>query len=303
MMASIFDFLLRPRSAHTLAVLRITTGAMIAYIHLVWMLRIDVFFGPGALLSSELMRDLHSNQWKWTYLVHTDSMFVAWAHEWIGLLAGICMCVGLGSRWSIPIAWVVTLLTAHRLAPFLFGLDQVVLMLAMYLCVANSGDVWSLDAMRWRDPSARRPDRQVWNNTLAMRLIQLHLCVIYLFGGLGKLRGWMWWDGSAMWFSAASYEYQSLPLTWIGSFPTLGSLITHATLFWEFAYAGLVWPRWTRPFVLGMAVLVHGGIALFLGMITFGIMMIVANVAFVEPALVERCWRWIKSRRSRGDTY
>jgi hypothetical protein len=40
--------------------------------------------------------------------------------------------------------------------------------------------------------------------------------------------------------------------------------------------------------MLGMAVIVHGGIALFLGMITFGCMMIVANMAFIEPEFFER---------------
>jgi hypothetical protein len=268
---------------------------MIAYIHLVWMLDLQVFFGPHALLKNELMNDLHSRMWKWTYLTSTDSLAIAWAHELVACAAGILMCLGLATRWSVPLAWLTTLLTAHRLAPFLFGLDQIVLMLSMYLCLANSGSVWSVDAwLASRTPTTNRlrwligmnPMPPSWNNTLATRLIQLHLCIIYLFGGLGKLRGWMWWDGTAMWFSAASYEYQSLPLTWIGWFPTLSSIVTHVTLFWEVFYSALVWPRWTRPVVLGMALLVHGGIALFLGMITFGLMMIVANLAFIEPEFV-----------------
>ncbi|MFM8213112.1 MAG: HTTM domain-containing protein, partial [Pirellula sp.] len=61
-----------------------------------------------------------------------------------------------------------------------------------------------------------------------------------------------------------------------------GSILTHATLFWEITYAALVWPRLTRPWVLAMALLVHAGIAIFLGMITFGAMMIVANLAFLS---------------------
>ncbi len=127
--------------------------------------------------------------------------------------------------------------------------------------------------------------------TVATRLMQIHLCIIYLFGGIAKLRGEMWWDGSAMWFSAVAYEYQSLDLTWIGRYPFLGSLLTHITIFWETFYGFLVWPRWSRPWMLALAVLVHGGIALFLGMITFGFMMIVANLAFVEPRWIEA---WLK---------
>jgi hypothetical protein len=291
-MSGVMDFLLTPRTAHTLAAIRIATGAMLVYVHAIWILDIDAFFGSEALLSNSFIRGLHAEQWKWTYLALTESMAIARAHEWVACLASICMCLGVATRWSIPIVWLTTLLTAHRLAPFLFGLDQIALLLTMYLCLADSGTVWSIDA--WRGGSVQ--PRPAWNNTLATRLIQMHLCVIYLFGGLGKLRGWMWWDGSAMWFAAASYEYQSLPLTWIGSMPTLGSIATHITLFWEVAYAALIWPRSTRPYVLAMAVVAHLGIALFLGMITFGVLMIVANLAFVEPDWLRKILARIQSR-------
>ncbi|MBM3965786.1 MAG: hypothetical protein FJ308_12095 [Planctomycetes bacterium] len=244
-------------------------------------------------------------------------------------------------------------MTVHRLTPFLFGLDQITLMLVLYLCVGRSASCWSVDV--WLGERLRRarlrgaqlqggkgtalskssngqpngpsngsanysarvsvhangtpitPEsfparvsgivrwmgwdddgRACWCNTLATRLIQLHLCFIYFFGGLGKLRGGMWWDGTAMWFSAASYEYQSLDLTWIGYYPIFGAILTHITLFWEVTYFALVWPKQTRLFVLAIAVMVHAGIGIFLGMITFGWMMIVANLAFVEPKWLRR---------------
>jgi hypothetical protein len=46
----------------------------------------------------------------------------------------------------------------------------------------------------------------------------------------------------------------------------------------------------TRPITLAIAVAVHGGIALFMGMITFGLMMIAANMIFLRP---ETVLRWI----------
>ena len=36
---------------------------------------------------------------------------------------------------------------------------------------------------------------------IAIRLMQLHMCVIYLFSALGKLMGETWWNGSAMWLA------------------------------------------------------------------------------------------------------
>ena len=49
-----------------------------------------------------------------------------------------------------------------------------------------------------------------------------------------------------------------------------------------------MWPRLTRPWVLCLAVLVHGGIALAYGMITFGLAMLIGNLAFVSPQTVRR---------------
>ncbi len=330
------DFWFKPRSAHTLAVIRIATGAMLAYIHFIWWLRIDDFLGPEALIGNELSRKLHESDFAWSYLWSIESPTLFRLHQWLAVLVSIGMCLGCLTRITVPLAWFLTLMVCHRMTGFLFGLDQVVMMLAMYLIVAPAGSLWSLDAIWGRrlrrrqiafeeksdraastsqvphtlppptSPGSGRfkvmggngcmhwlfPDDQPSAvTTLSMRLMQIHLCIVYLFGGLAKLRGEMWWDGSAMWFSLAAYEYQSLDMTWLGRFPTLTAVLTHLTVFWETFYCFLVWRRPWRPIMLGLAVAVHGGIALFLGMVTFGFMMIVANLAFVEPSWLQSLFR------------
>jgi hypothetical protein len=189
------------------------------------------------------------------------------------------------------LAAVITLSYCHRLPGALFGLDQVNAMLAMYLAVGPSGAAYSLD--RWlarrggaKERGGSEPSRNHVSTNIAVRLMQLHLCVIYLFGGIGKMRGGMWWDGSAVWFAIANYEYQSLDITWLVHLPWLVALLTHVTVFWETFYAFLIWPRHTRPLMLLLAVGVHGGIALFLGMPTFGIAMLIANMAFIKPDMI-----------------
>ncbi len=47
-----------------------------------------------------------------------------------------------------------------------------------------------------------------------------------------------------------------------------------------------IWPRLTRPIVLALAIPLHLGIACFLGMITFGLVMLIGNLAFISPAMV-----------------
>jgi hypothetical protein len=112
------------------------------------------------------------------------------------------------------------------------------------------------------------------------------MCIIYLFSGIGKLQGYPWVAGEASWLSFDMAEYRSLDMTWMVSYPLLLNFMTHLTVFWELSYAALIWPALTRPWMLLMAVIVHGGIIFSLGMPTFGLVMLIGNLAFVSPKMV-----------------
>src|SRR5690606_24525581 len=46
---------------------------------------------------------------------------------------------------------------------------------------------------------ARGPENQYLSAGLALRLIQVHYCIIYFFAGVSKLQGRTWWTGEALW--------------------------------------------------------------------------------------------------------
>lgn len=286
------EFWFAPAMADTLAVLRIGTGLMLAYMHLIWWMRIDAWMGATSWLDRHTIAQFHSQEYKWSWLWWFDHPIGIRVHQMVAIALSLMMAIGWKTRWSVPLSWWMGLMVAHRMTGMLFGLDQIVILLAAYLSVGRSGDRWSIDSRQSGGFLESEPGSS-WNR-IATRLIQTHLCVIYLFGGLGKLRGGMWWDGSAAWYALASYEYQSLDLTWLGRYPMMVSLATHATLFWELFYCALVWPRSTRPWVLSMAMAVHAGIAIALGMVTFGVMMMLANLAFIEPEVMRRIFRGVR---------
>jgi hypothetical protein len=118
---------------------------------------------------------------------------------------------------------------------------------------------------------------------------------------MGKLMGPAWWNGTAMWQAIANLEYQSIDLTWLAEWPRLLNLLTHVTVFWELFYCALIWPRATRPIMLALAVPMHLGIAFCLGMITFGEVMLIANLSFVPPAVVRGFLRRCSARRMGGE--
>lgn len=309
-------FWFTPQDSATLGLIRILAGGMLFYTHLVWSLDLSGFFGPRGWLSPDALaiaygdaRDLFWSHWHWI-----ESPAAMWAVHLLALAVFAMLTVGLFTRIVSILAWLLTVSYAHRVMPAaLFGLDDVNAMLAMYLMIGPSGDAYSID--RWLAgrnrsavpqlalPSQPTPPPPLvaapsMGTNIAIRLMQLHLCLIYLFSALGKAMGDTWWDGSAMWLAVANFEYQSVDLTWLAAWPALLSLFAHLTVAWELTYPALVWPRWTRPIMVALSIPVHLGIAVFLGMMTFGLAMIIANLAFVSPWIVRRMTLYVLRRSS-----
>ncbi len=297
-------FWFTPCQPHLLAVIRIATGCMLLYSQLVVGLNLFAFLGDDAWINNQTIQSLHDGSYApadmgRSYLWHLSSPTALIIHHLLTLAVTACFAIGFGTRLTAPLAWFLQLMLVHRMTGALFGLDQVMTMLTTYLMISPCGAVYSLDS-KIRQRLIQRDALVPWQQwmfpdaspsvaaNLALRLIQLHLCIVYLFGGLWKARGTAWWDGSAIWFAVSNAQYQSWDATWLSHYPRIFSMLAHITVFWEVFYCALIWPKLTRPICLAIAVAVHAGIAMFLGMITFGTIMIVANVAFLPPDLSTR---------------
>jgi len=283
-------FWFTPADPATLSLIRLLAGAMLFYTHLVWSLDLSAFIGPDGWLPVEYIRRIQGDQWSvWSVFFWIHQPWLLWCVHLFALAVFACLMLGLFSRTVAVLAYLLAVSYAHRVSPgAFFGLDKVNCMLAMYLMLGPSGARYSLDRL-WR--LRRGSAHDVLPSTsanVAIRLIQLHLCIIYLFSGLAKVSGENWQAGTAVWWALANLEYQSLDMTWLAGWPMLVALLTHVTVFWELFYCCLVWNRYFRPLVLWTAVAVHGGIALCMGMITFGLAMLFANLSFITPATVRR---------------
>jgi uncharacterized membrane protein YphA (DoxX/SURF4 family) len=281
-------FWFTPTDPATLAMIRILAGAMLFYTHLVWGFALNDFFGEHGWLEPRAVQLALKDSYAWSYLWWCHTPLTLGIVHLLGLVVFALLTVGLFSRTMSVLAFVATASYFGRALGARFGLDQINLMLAMYLTVGPSGAAYSVDrwlrARRLGRPLPPAPMSTAAN--IAIRLIQLHLCVIYLYAGMGKLMGPAWWNGTAMWQAIANLEYQSIDMTWLADWPRLLNLLTHVTVFWELFYCALIWPRATRPIMLALAVPMHLGIAFCLGMITFGEVMLIANLSFVPPAVV-----------------
>ena len=293
-------FWFTPADAYPLAMVRIGTGLLLAWASFVWLLDIEAFFGPGGWLPSHEVWRMNDQPWQWSWYFATSSSAVRMALGILTMIAGLTLAAGMATRLSAVVAFAGLVSAANRAPLNVFGLDDTLGMLLISLVIGPAGACLSID--RWlqgrlfgsgrggQQPGQGGPLQSgSVSANVALRLLQCHLCVVYFFSGAGKLLGASWWEGTALWGAAANGQYRTLDLTWMADMPLLINALTLTTLFWEVAYAAIVWPRLTRPCAIGMGVAVHLGIGLAMGMMEFGLAMIVANMAFV-PASTWRRW-------------
>ena len=187
------------------------------------------------------------------------------------------------TRVTSLLSLVVVISFVNRVPEALFGLDKMNAILTFYLTIGPSGRALSLD--RWL--AQRRRGGQIvdvqesMGANFALRLIQVHMCIIYLFAGISKLQGAAWWNGEAMWLAFGNLEYQSADMTWLAWHPWVVHFLTHFTAFWEISFCVFIWAPLLRPLVLASSVVMHLGIGACLGLWTFSLMMLLGCAAFL----------------------
>jgi predicted DCC family thiol-disulfide oxidoreductase YuxK len=301
-------FFFAPADPTSLGLIRIATGLLAFWSLLVFGLDLHDYFGTDGWAAPSAVRMAQGPfAWSFWFLVPDWALRAVWA---LCMFVLASFTVGLFSRWTAVLTWVIVVSTVRRVPIALFGFDQIISPLALYLAVTGaSGQAVSLDRFlrRWRqarnaaDDSTRLPRspagraaRRVEPDepgvpapsvsaNLALRLIQLHLVVIYAMAGLAKLQGLSWWTGMALWGTMTAGEFVVRDFTWLAQWLPLVNLLTHASLALELLYPVLIWIRRARPLVIAGVVFLHLGIAIVSpGLTEFTLAMLAANLAFVS---------------------
>ena len=275
-------FWFTPSNPLLVSILRIFTGSLLTWSSFVWLLDAEGFFGGTAWQAPANVWRMNDQPWHWSWYFAAEVPGGVSSLAMISLVASLALTCGLLTPLAAVLAFAGYLSAVNRAPLNSFGFDDVIGLLLVPLVIGPAGARLSLDRLIW--PRLHRGDPSV-RATIALRLIQLHLCVLYFFSGTGKLLGASWWEGTALWGALANSQYRTLDLTFLAWHPLVINALTLGTLFWEITYAALIWPRLTRPLVLAIAVPVHLGIGLAMGMMEFGLAMLIANMAFLPLGL------------------
>jgi predicted DCC family thiol-disulfide oxidoreductase YuxK len=299
-------FFFEPADPTSLGLIRLFTGILAFWSLLVFGLDLNDYFSSTGWSDPEVVRFFQGQRqplaWSFWFWV-PDGWLRA---TWLGCLAILALfAAGWSSRITAVLSWIIVVSTVRRVPNALFGFDQILSLLTLYLAATGaSGQAVSLDRFIRRYQQARRiaripaskrgpgltilpEDPSVPRPTVAanlgLRLIQLHLVLIYGMAGLAKLQGPSWWNGMAIWGTLTAGEFVSFNFTALATWPLILNLLTHGSLLLELSYPILIWVRIARPLMLAGAVLLHLGIAVMSpGLAEFGLAMLAGNLAFVS---------------------
>ena len=289
----------------SVGVIRVAVGLLAFWSLFVLGLDLHDYFGSTGWAEPRSVRAFERpTSWSFWFLVPDGWLRLVWA-VCLGIL--LMFACGFCSRVTAVLSWMITVSTINRLPIALFGFDQVLSALVLYLAVTGaSGQAVSLDRFfgRWRQARARGGTRRPAHHkagprppvgpdgtgmplatvsaNLALRIIQIHLVMIYAMAGFAKLQSPSWWTGMAVWKTMTAGEFAGLNLTALAAWPVVVNLLTHLSLLLELLYPVLIWVKILRPLVLAGALMLHVGIAVTNpGLAEFALAMLAANLAFV----------------------
>ena len=285
-----------------LSVLRILSGLIALYLLLSYNQDLVNWFGPHGLLPTETVGQItgaastgpftnRSFAFHVSHLDYITSENALWISHVLAILVVLAFTVGMLTRLTSVLSFLILLAYVHR-APIITGLmEPVLVMVVMYLCLGPAGACLSVDA--WHKSRGRqtngpsngqRPQTQdsIAAN-ISRRLIQVHLSGLYLTMGLTKLSGDTWWVGQAVWWLIAHTESRLVDLTFLFRYEYLLNAWTHAIVLFELGTGILIWNRSLRPLLLWLAVVHWVAVASITGLVGFSAVMLVANLAFIEP--------------------
>jgi len=275
------DTWFRPVSPRPLAGLRVALPLLLLF-HLLWLSNdILALHGSRGIIPWELT-DLLRDPWVPGLPTLAKALLPLGisAHTAIILLlsvyAGSLLSLALGfyTRLSAFLAWGLHLsLMTSGFASF-YGVDQLANTFLFYLFLFPSGRAWTF--------ASPRPEETIPVGCL--RVMQIHLCVIYLAAGLFKAMGRQWWNGEAIWQAVSQPAFSTFDLSSLARHSWIPMIAGWGTLVVEIGYVFLIWPRRTRKVWCFATIGLHLGMALFMGLVFFSsVMILLTGCLFLIP--------------------
>lgn len=255
---------------------------------------LELFYGESGWVPSSLHSEVMDTRFRASLLTALNHLPSFWAQVglWTAhlMLLGALLALAAGwvrGRWgrgAAIVAFALHVSFLHRNMAVSYGADLIATFFLFYMTFADFS----------------RPHGRDFTDlgSLAFRLSQIQLCVIYAYSGWEKLKGAHWWRGEAIWDVLANAQLARWDFGFVSGFPLALVAATYITLLWEIYFPALIWVRPLRAPVLVVGVLVHLGIGVSMNIPYFSALMVSVYVLFLPTELLrlDALRPWVRSR-------
>ena len=258
---------------------------LVACFAFVWLLaftsELTSMFGADGWVSADATHrvatdgDLTNTTPGFSHLFLSQNPTWIWGCHVLGLAIVGAAVVGFASRYTTPLSLIVVLSYVHRASMMATTFETVLCFLLLYVSLG----VNSMSFLQWR--TSGFVETRTWLTNVALRLIQVHVCAIYVLIAASKLGSSVWWSGDAVWYLLTDSQHRMLRLDVITGNTYLYNAITHGWLAFELLFPVLVWVRPLRPLVLVVSTLLWLFAAVATGQVGYCLLMATANIAFL----------------------
>ncbi len=201
---------------------------------------------------------------------------------WFALTVVFAFMVMVGWRTRIfsCLFYFFLLMITNRMIPSVYGGDSLILTMAFYLMLVESGAAYSLDSLRRKKSEAAAAERVIvpW----PIRLLQVQISIMYFMTAFFKAGGKTWQEGTALHYVLLNEEMGRW-LRFLTEYPIVINVATYSALMLEFLLPFFLWMKATRPYAALAGVILHVGIMFSLNVPIFGELCIIGYLIFLSP--------------------
>lgn len=281
------QFWFQPVSMAQLALLRIGTGLILLYVLFVVSFDLEAHFGIYGWGEPQALLAVNPLAWPFSVLNWFPNPFWLWAVHVLAIIVAVAFVIGVLPFWSGALSLVFVFSYAHRNPAQTVELDALLWMALFYVLLTPCGRVFGVMAVPPPPAPVYVPNMTVrkagpnWEG-FPVRVLQVHLCILYFQAGLAKLTP-DWLAGTAFWHPRLVETGLPLAQEWLRTQPQLSAFVIYGAILFLILFPLFIWMRAFRYPVLAAAVLMHLGLGLLWGHFPLHLLMIVLLLAFVVP--------------------
>ncbi len=287
------NFWFFPPGLALLALLRVGVGVVLLYTLFIGSFDLQAHYSIYGWGDPAALRSLDPLAWRFSILNWFANDYWLWVVHVLALLAALAFVLGILPTWSGALLIVFMLSYQHRNPAVRLELDALLLMAVFYVALLPSGHRLSVmppagSAAPPEHAVTRGPpqaDGPLWSG-FPLRVLQIHLCVLYFLSGLGRLTP-DWLAGTMFWHPRMAEANLPLGFEFLQAHPQLSALVVYGGILFQLFFPVLIWMRRFRYLALGTALVVHLAVGVLWGQLAFNLLMLVLNLSFVNPLHVQ----------------